>query len=270
MNGETSIAELKTRLTIPDVWATLNLPGTPGKSCKSPFREDQRPSFSVYDEGRRFKDHATGEAGDVLDFVKLALQCDTKAAVQWLRERDGDSPTAPAPKPAPRPAPGGAKAKWPQLQPGSDAEFAALAALRSLPVEALQLAAARGKGGKAAACRIVDGLAQTRIDDRHVAIEIESFPVPVGAEDPLEKAAEGRLAVDGSLQKGPTECVGHFAARQPAEIAWLAVPADRSGIEGACSREFALGKAVVRCRATALKNLRMIWISPSQIFYLPA
>lgn len=144
MNGETSIAELKTRLTIPDVWATLNLPGTPGKSCKSPFREDQRPSFSVYDEGRRFKDHATGEAGDVLDFVKLALQCDTKAAVQWLRERDGDSPTAPAPKPAPRPAPGGAKAKWPQLQPGSDAEFAALAALRSLPVEALQLAAARG------------------------------------------------------------------------------------------------------------------------------
>jgi hypothetical protein len=144
MKSETSISELKARRTIPEAWAALNLSGEPGKSCKSPFREDQRPSFSVYEDGHRFKDHATGEAGDVLDFVKLALQCDTKGAVQWLRERDGNGPTVPTGRPAPRPTPTGTQARWPQLQPGSGAEIAALAALRSLPVEALELAAQRG------------------------------------------------------------------------------------------------------------------------------
>jgi hypothetical protein len=143
MSAELSIADLKARFTILDAWAALSLPGTPGKSCKSPFREDHRPSFSVYADGARFKDHANGaHAGDVVDFIKLALDCDTGAAVRWIRERIGEAPPEPIrpakPKPAKRPA------KWPALQGGTPAEIATLAALRSLPVEALELATERG------------------------------------------------------------------------------------------------------------------------------
>ena len=142
MPPELSIAELKPRFTILEAWAALQLPGTPGKSCKSPFREDHRPSFSVFDAGARFKDHATGEAGDVIDFLKLALECDTSAVVEWLRERVGGLLAVPAPAPRRREAP--KVAKWPLLQRGSAAEIEALAALRGLPVNALELASARG------------------------------------------------------------------------------------------------------------------------------
>jgi hypothetical protein len=143
MSAELSIPELKARFTILDAWAALSLPGTPGKSCKSPFREDHRPSFSVYADGARFKDHANGShAGDVVDFIKLALDCDTGAAVRWMRERIGEAPPEPTrqakPKATKKPA------KWPPLKRGTDAEIAALAVLRSLPVDALRLASERG------------------------------------------------------------------------------------------------------------------------------
>ena len=141
MHPELSIAELKLRFTILDAWAALQLPGTPGKSCKSPFREDQRASFSVYEGGARFKDHATGDAGDVIDFLKLALACDTGAAVQWLRERAGGSPAEIAPT---RPHDAPKAARWPELRRGNAEELASLAALRSLPVCAVELATERG------------------------------------------------------------------------------------------------------------------------------
>ena len=51
----------KERLLIPDLWQWLNLPGNPGRSCRSPFREDRSPSFSIYADGRKWKDHATGD-----------------------------------------------------------------------------------------------------------------------------------------------------------------------------------------------------------------
>jgi hypothetical protein len=54
----------KEELPIPALWHLLNLAGKPGKSCKSPFREDRNPSFSIYDDGRKWKDHATGQGGD--------------------------------------------------------------------------------------------------------------------------------------------------------------------------------------------------------------
>lgn len=143
MSAELSIPELKARFTILDAWAALSLPGTPGKSCKSPFREDHRPSFSVYADGARFKDHANGaHAGDVVDFIKLALDCDTGAAVRWMRERIGEAP----PEPTRQAQPKAAKrtAKWPTLARGTDAELDALARLRALPVDALRLASERG------------------------------------------------------------------------------------------------------------------------------
>ena len=60
------------RLTIADVAAQLFPGWKAGKSCKSPFREDRHASFSVFDEGRKWKDHATDEHGDLVDFVVKA------------------------------------------------------------------------------------------------------------------------------------------------------------------------------------------------------
>ena len=36
------------KLTIFDVWQRLGLEGKPGKTCRSPFRNDRNPSFSIY------------------------------------------------------------------------------------------------------------------------------------------------------------------------------------------------------------------------------
>ncbi len=68
-----TIREAKQVTTITSAWQLLNLPGKPGKSCKAPHREDRSPSFSVYDEGRKFNDFGTGEKGDVVAFLSVVL-----------------------------------------------------------------------------------------------------------------------------------------------------------------------------------------------------
>lgn len=87
------ISEIKQRLTIPEAWHMLGLPGEPGPCVPSCFREDRHPSLSIYEEGRRWKDHATGAGGDVVDFIAAALQCSTADAIRWARERLGGLPT---------------------------------------------------------------------------------------------------------------------------------------------------------------------------------
>ena len=81
--------QAKKTYRIEDIWSAFDLPGQPGKSCKSPFRKDNHPSFSVYDEGRRWKDHATSDGGDVIEFVKHALDGSHKDAREWFCERLG-------------------------------------------------------------------------------------------------------------------------------------------------------------------------------------
>jgi Toprim domain-containing protein len=63
------------RLKIADLWRILGLPGEPpahDKAVCSPFRNDQHPSFSIFDGGRKWKDHGTGEHGDAADFLAMA------------------------------------------------------------------------------------------------------------------------------------------------------------------------------------------------------
>jgi hypothetical protein len=62
----------KQRLRIPELWQLLNLPGTPAKSCRCPWREDHNPSFSVFDDGLRWRDFADDESGDAIDFLAHA------------------------------------------------------------------------------------------------------------------------------------------------------------------------------------------------------
>lgn len=77
----------KASMSIADAWHRLGLLGTPGKSCKSPFREDRRPSFSIYNSGRRWKDQATDAGGDICDFIQAALNVTASEAAKWLIEQ---------------------------------------------------------------------------------------------------------------------------------------------------------------------------------------
>lgn len=126
---QSRLKDAKAALTIPDVWSRLSLQGEPSESCRSPFREDHSPSFSVYENGTRWKDHATGEGGDVCDFVAAACNCSQSEAAKWIIEEAGSRP-APRPKPKPKPR---KKMEMPALEIGTAADLDALARLRNLP-----------------------------------------------------------------------------------------------------------------------------------------
>ena len=77
-------AYLKELYRIDDAWQDLGLKGEPSASCCSPLRDDLNPSFSVFDAGRRWKDHGTGSYGDVIDFVSLCLDVTLGDALSWI------------------------------------------------------------------------------------------------------------------------------------------------------------------------------------------
>ncbi|WP_395734887.1 hypothetical protein [Prosthecobacter sp.] len=144
---ELSIEEIKARLSIMDAARLLGLNWQPGKSCVSPFRPDKHPSFSVFQEGRRFRDHANGDSGTVIDFLQKALDVPLKEAIQWAREKCG-GPVLPVPLAASatmKKQPTEALAKPPpKLRPARAGELEALAALRGFKVETLAEAQRRG------------------------------------------------------------------------------------------------------------------------------
>jgi hypothetical protein len=83
------IPSLKQRLLIPEVWQKLGLEGQPAESCRSPFRPDRNPSFSIYKGGQQWKDFATGQSGDVIDFIAMARQLSKGAALRLFLELAG-------------------------------------------------------------------------------------------------------------------------------------------------------------------------------------
>ena len=79
-----TLNEAKDRLRIPTVWG-LTLNGDPPAKdgvYRSPFREDGNPSFSIFANGTRFKDHATGESGDAITFYAMARGIENREAVK--------------------------------------------------------------------------------------------------------------------------------------------------------------------------------------------
>jgi hypothetical protein len=149
-----SIDEAKAKLDIPAVAKQCFQNWKPALSCHSPFREDRNPSFSVFDQGQKWKDHATGDHGDAVDFLAKALDIPAPEAVRRFVEMAGGGyrVQAPRPKLAPTPAPKTddtdekrrRRAAWPAMELPTDEELEAVATLRRLPVEGPQWAAIDG------------------------------------------------------------------------------------------------------------------------------
>lgn len=91
------IASAKDRLRIPELWRLLELSGEPSRICHSPFREDRKASFSVYDDGRQAKDFATGDHFDAIDFLGKARGIANGEAVRQFLELANGRPCTPAP-----------------------------------------------------------------------------------------------------------------------------------------------------------------------------
>jgi hypothetical protein len=137
------LAEAKARLTISALWEILQLPGRPGKCCRCPWREDRHPSFSVFADDSKWKDHATGESGDAVDFLRIASQVsNADACRQFIALVQGRS-LAPAipinlsrhpPKPY----------TTPRMVEGSGLQYKLLADSRHVSVAALEIAFRRG------------------------------------------------------------------------------------------------------------------------------
>lgn len=137
------IIEAKTRLKIPQVWIQLRLPGKASKSCCCPWRRDKHPSFSVFADGTRWKDHATGERGDAVDFFEQATGLSHyDACRQFIAMASGSPPGLPLrPKTHDQPV---APMAIPALSQGTWREWTNLACARSVSVEAVKLAVQRG------------------------------------------------------------------------------------------------------------------------------
>jgi hypothetical protein len=74
-------------LTIFDLWQHFRLPGNPYENpCRSPFRQDYNPSFSVSANGKLFNDFASNKGGDLIRFVENATGLSRPAACRWLIE----------------------------------------------------------------------------------------------------------------------------------------------------------------------------------------
>ncbi len=135
----------KARLTIPDLWQRLDLPGQPKASCKSPFREEKHASFSVSADGQLWNDFGTNEGGDAVDFLRLATGLSPEAAFKKFIELAGGGtheakPLPKRPAPAPQPAQPRQKPSFPDFERGTDAELHRLADLRHVSFFALYMA----------------------------------------------------------------------------------------------------------------------------------
>jgi len=140
----------KACVTISVAWRALGLLGEPRHVCSSPFREDRNPSFSITDD-RLWHDFATGEGGDVVDFVQRACGCTDAEAIRRVLELGGGGFACPPATMAQGPTKG-TKPRFAydglaglDLQPPTLREIIDLADLRRWPFSAgLQLAANRG------------------------------------------------------------------------------------------------------------------------------
>ena len=85
-----TLEEAKDRVRIPELWREFGYDGEPKKQCRCPFHADRNPSFSVFDEDRRWTCHAGCGGGTVIDFLAIAKGLsDEDACHEILRRAEG-------------------------------------------------------------------------------------------------------------------------------------------------------------------------------------
>jgi hypothetical protein len=82
-----TIEEAKERVTIAALWHEFGYPGEPRKSCRCPFHDDRTPSFSIYDNGQRWKCHTGCGEGDVINFFARAKGLSNEEACREILRR---------------------------------------------------------------------------------------------------------------------------------------------------------------------------------------
>jgi hypothetical protein len=140
------LADAKARLNIQALWNHFGYPGKPAASCRCPWREDHKPSFSVNADGTLWNDFSTGEAGDAVDFFQRATGLPQKDACRkFIELAGGQIASAPrAAQPQARPADAKPKPVFPAFSTGTPAEIQHLASQRKIPREGLNFAIERG------------------------------------------------------------------------------------------------------------------------------
>jgi hypothetical protein len=90
---DSKIQKIRERCSIAWIWKLMGLPGEPARDCRSPFREDKKPSFSVYmaKDGERWFDHAEGVGGDIVDFYAKAKGVTIQQAIDQLGAMIGEA-----------------------------------------------------------------------------------------------------------------------------------------------------------------------------------
>jgi len=146
MTPREEIVSAKQWITIYELGQILFPEWRPGSPCHSPFRQDHKPSFSVYDKGSRWKDFGTGESGDVVSFYALARGLEMAKALQEFVELANGRTTAGPVAPVIWATPDHPKRKpnTARFRQGMRAELEQVAASRNLDVRAVELAERMG------------------------------------------------------------------------------------------------------------------------------
>jgi hypothetical protein len=142
------------KLTIYDVWHMLGLEGKPGKTCRSPFRNDRNPSFSIYENGRKWHDFTTGEDGDAADFCAKARDLSREDGARLLIDLAGtrkpkdvthsDFDKLALYDPFKDPEKTKMRQGWPVFEAPTQTEIGTIATLRGFSPKGITLAAERG------------------------------------------------------------------------------------------------------------------------------
>ncbi len=85
------IEDLKNRVDIVEVirkYATVKKTGK-NFTCKSPFRNERTPSFSISPEKQAWYDFGVGEGGDVISFIEKIENCSFIEAIEYLSDMVG-------------------------------------------------------------------------------------------------------------------------------------------------------------------------------------
>lgn len=148
----TSIERIRREMSITRAWRILGLPGTPrvARDIKSPFRQDKKPSFQIYqakDGHQRWFDHGSASGGDCIDFWVAAKGVSSPEAIKEIMAYLGDPASVPvkAINSPPEPSKASDGIRWPpDIREPRDDECRALGSLRGLSPEAFFLAGRLG------------------------------------------------------------------------------------------------------------------------------